>query len=79
MGKYIKINFSKVYSQTRQIIDSLLEEAKSQGQVRLDLPKYTSALILEIYEGLTLQMMADTKLANPEDLGESVTDIISRI
>lgn len=73
---YPKINLKKVYSQTRQIIDSLLEEAKSQGQVRSDLPKYTSSIILGMYEGLTLQLMADPKLANPEDLGEAIADII---
>lgn len=73
---YPKINLKKVYSQTRQMIDSLLEEAKSKGQVRSDLPKYTSSIILGMYEGLTLQLMADPKLANPEDLGEAIADII---
>lgn len=66
---YPKINLKKVYSQTRQMIDSLLEEAKSQGQVRADLPKYTSSIILGMFEGLTLQLMADPKLATPRDLG----------
>lgn len=73
---YPKINLKNDYSQTRQMIDSLLEEAKSKGQVRSDLPKYTSSIILGMYEGLTLQLMADSKLANPEDLGEAIADLL---
>lgn len=73
---YPKINLKKVYSQTRQMMDSLLEEAKVQGQVRSDIPKYTSSIILGMFEGLTLQLMADPKLAKPEDLGEAIADVI---
>lgn len=73
---YPEINFKEIYSQSRNMIDDLLASAIVQGQVRPDLPKYSSSIILGMLEGLTLQFMADPNFANAEVLGNDIVDII---
>ncbi|WP_165960419.1 TetR/AcrR family transcriptional regulator [Actinocrispum wychmicini] len=70
------VDFAGIYVEYRQLIGSLLEQAKDEGAVRADVPEDTPAVIVGLVEGLLLQCLVDPGALTPSRMAEPALAVI---
>lgn len=75
-AKEAGLNLAELYRETRSMGDSILKAAVEGGEIRKDLPEFSSMIILAVLEGLSLQLLAEPKQHDLAKLSASVIDLI---
>ncbi|MDZ7316489.1 MAG: TetR/AcrR family transcriptional regulator [candidate division KSB1 bacterium] len=75
-AKEAGMDMAKLYRDARLQSESLLKAAIDAGQIRKDIPEFTSMIILAILEGLSLQLLAEPDSYDLDKLSDSILDFI---
>lgn len=70
------IDFGRIYAEYREILGGLIEEAKSEGSVRVDAPGATPAVIVGTIEGVVLQWIVAPDALSPRRMAGPILDVL---
>ena len=72
------MDFKKLYADYRSLAKRLLDEAQAAGQIRRDIGKHVSSILIAVVEGTFLQWIIDPEAFDLSEMAEDIVDTLIR-